>query len=49
MLKCEQVTTLHKDDVRRNPLGGALSGSRMLEVERGILRGIGIPIPLDPN
>jgi hypothetical protein len=47
MLKCEQITTLHKDDVRGRPLGAALSPSRILEVERGILRAIGIPVPLE--
>ena len=47
-LKCEQITTLHKDDVRGRPLGAALSPQRILEVERGILRAIGIPVPLEP-
>lgn len=48
VLKCEQITTLHKDDLRREPLGGALGPKRLLEVERGVLRAIGVPVPLDP-
>ncbi|MBX3209342.1 MAG: type II toxin-antitoxin system PemK/MazF family toxin [Labilithrix sp.] len=47
VLKCEQITTLHKDDVRAQPLGGPLSALRVLEVERAILRAIGVPIPLE--
>jgi mRNA interferase MazF len=47
VLKCEQITTLHKDDVRRRPLGGPLSQTRILEVERGVLRAIGVPVPLE--
>jgi mRNA interferase MazF len=46
ILKCEQITTLHKDDVRRQPLGGSLPPKRLLEVERAILRAIGVPVPL---
>ncbi len=49
VLKCEQITTLHQDDVRRAPLGGHLSPLRTLEVERAILRAIGVPVPLDPS
>jgi mRNA interferase MazF len=48
VLKCEQITTLHKDDVRPKALGGALSQSRLCEVERAVLRAIGVPVPLDP-
>ena len=47
VLKCEQITTLHQDDVRRQPLGGPIPAKRLLEVERGILRAIGVPVPLD--
>lgn len=47
VLKCEQITTLHKDDVRRQPLGGALAQRHLLEVERAVLRAIGVPVPLD--
>jgi mRNA-degrading endonuclease toxin of MazEF toxin-antitoxin module len=47
VLKCEQITTLHKEDVRRQPLGVPLSPRRLLEVERCVLRAIGVPVPLD--
>ena len=47
VLKCEQVTTLHKDDVRRQPLGGPIPPKRLLETERAILRAIGVPVPLE--
>ena len=47
VLKCEQITTLHKDDVRSQPLGGALAPGRLLEVERAVLRAIGVPVPLE--
>ena len=48
VLKCEQITTLHKEDLRRGALGGALAPKRILEVERGVLRAIGVPVPLEP-
>jgi hypothetical protein len=44
MLKCEQITTLRKEDVDPVPLGGALKSGRLAEVERAVLRAIGIPI-----
>lgn len=47
VLKCEQITTLHKQDVRKQSLGAPLSVSRVLEVERCVLRAIGVPVPLD--
>jgi hypothetical protein len=47
VLKCEQITTLHQDDVRRQPLGGTIPAKRLLDVERAILRAIGVPVPLD--
>jgi mRNA interferase MazF len=46
VLKCEQITTLHKEDVSKQPLGVPVSSGRMLEVERCILRAIGVPVPL---
>ena len=49
VLKCEQITTLHRDDVQRNPLGGPLLPSRILEVERAVLRAIGVPVPLETD
>ena len=47
VLKCEQLTTLHKEDVRREPLGGPIPAPKLLETERGILRAIGVPVPLE--
>jgi len=44
VLKCEQITTLHKDDVDARPLGHVLSTTKLAEVERGVLRAIGIAI-----
>jgi hypothetical protein len=45
VLKCEQIMTLPITDVARNPLGRRLSTRRVAEVERGILRAIGVPVP----
>jgi mRNA interferase MazF len=47
VLKCEQIATLHKEDIRRQSLGGCLPPKRILEVERALLRAIGIPIALE--
>jgi mRNA-degrading endonuclease toxin of MazEF toxin-antitoxin module len=47
VLKCEQITTLYKGDVRPQPLGGPISTNRLLETERAILRAIGVPVPLE--
>jgi mRNA-degrading endonuclease toxin of MazEF toxin-antitoxin module len=44
MLKCEQVTTLPRADLEEAPLGPPLGAGRMAEVERGILRAIGVPV-----
>jgi mRNA-degrading endonuclease toxin of MazEF toxin-antitoxin module len=44
MLKCEQVTTLPKTDLDSLPLGSALGAGRLIEVERAILRAIGVPV-----
>jgi mRNA-degrading endonuclease toxin of MazEF toxin-antitoxin module len=49
VVKCEQITTLHKDDVRHGALGGALPPKRILEIERAILCAIGVPVPLEPD
>jgi mRNA-degrading endonuclease toxin of MazEF toxin-antitoxin module len=46
VLKCEQITTLHKADVRPNSIGAALAPNRLLDVERAVLRAIGVPVPL---
>ena len=44
VLKCEQITTLPRDDVDVHPLGGSLSLTRLAEVEKAILRAIGLPV-----
>lgn len=46
VLKCEQITTLPQSDLDDEALGGALSGARMMEVERCVLRAIGVFVPL---
>lgn len=46
VLKCEQITTLHKDDVRPIAIGAPLAPDRLLDVERSVLRAIGVPVPL---
>jgi mRNA-degrading endonuclease toxin of MazEF toxin-antitoxin module len=47
VLKCEQIATLHKDEVRRQPLGGPVPPKKVLEMERAILRAIGVSVPLE--
>ena len=44
VLKCEQITTLPKELLGERALGGELSQQLMEQVERGILRSIGIPL-----
>lgn len=44
MLKCEQITTLPKEDLDPMALGGVLTAARMIDIERAVLRAIGIPI-----
>jgi mRNA-degrading endonuclease toxin of MazEF toxin-antitoxin module len=44
MAKCEQITTLRRDRLAPHPIGGSLSAHRMLEVEKAILRAIGVPV-----
>jgi len=44
VLKCEQLTTLPKELLSEHALGGELSGALMEQVERGVLRSIGIPL-----
>jgi mRNA-degrading endonuclease toxin of MazEF toxin-antitoxin module len=43
ILKCEQIMTLPKDALDPTPLGPPLEPTRMIEVERGVLRAIGVP------
>jgi mRNA-degrading endonuclease toxin of MazEF toxin-antitoxin module len=47
VLKCEQVTNLHKSYLDPAPLGAMLAVPRLRAVERAILRAIGVPIPLE--
>ena len=42
--KCEQITTLQRQRLLPRPLGGSLSATRMIEVEKAILRAIGVPV-----
>jgi mRNA-degrading endonuclease toxin of MazEF toxin-antitoxin module len=42
-LKCEQITTLPKELLSERALGGELPRLLMDQVERGILRSIGVP------
>ena len=43
VLLCEQITTVPKDALGPAPLGGVLSFARIGEVERAVLRAIGVP------
>lgn len=44
ILKCEQLTTLPKNALERKPLGGPLSETVLIQVEKAILRSIGVPV-----
>lgn len=44
VLKCEQITTLPKALLGEAALGGPLSAALIEEVERGVLRAIGVAI-----
>lgn len=44
VLKCEQITALPKDLLSTSALGGPLSAGLLEEVQRGVLRAIGVPI-----
>jgi mRNA interferase MazF len=44
VLKCEQITTLPKGLLSESALGGPLAGALLEEVERGVLRAIGVSI-----
>ena len=46
VLKCEQITTLPREELEPRPLGGGLSKRRLAEVEQAILRAIGVPVGL---
>jgi hypothetical protein len=43
-LKCEQITTLPREELEPRPIGGSLSRHRLAEVEQAVLRGIGVPV-----
>ena len=49
MLKCEQITTLPKEMLSGTALGGELSARRLEQVERAVLRSIGIPVEAGPR
>jgi hypothetical protein len=42
VLKCEQITTLPKSLLGESALGGPLPAALLEEVERGVLRAIGV-------
>jgi mRNA interferase MazF len=42
--KCEQITTLRRDRLIPRPLGGNLTPARMVEIEKAVLRAIGVPV-----
>ncbi len=44
-VKCEQITTLPKDCIELEPLGRALSASKMTQAEHAVLRAIGVAVP----
>ena len=44
--KCEQITTLQKERLVPTALGGSLSAARMHEIEKAVLRAIGVMVPL---
>ena len=44
VLKCEQITTLPKELLGESALGGELPRRLLEQVERGVIRSIGVPI-----
>ena len=44
MAKCEQITTLRRDRLVPRPLGGNIAPVRMIEIEKAVLRAIGVPV-----
>ena len=44
MVKAEQVTTLPKAFLHPKPLGGPISPGRMVEVEKAVVRAMGVPV-----
>jgi mRNA-degrading endonuclease toxin of MazEF toxin-antitoxin module len=45
VLKCEQISTVPKRLLSPSALGGPLSETILEDVERGVLRAMGVPIP----
>ncbi len=45
IIKCEQIMTLHKDFIESKPLGRGLAAAKMAQVERAVLRAIGVAVP----
>jgi mRNA-degrading endonuclease toxin of MazEF toxin-antitoxin module len=43
MARCENVSYIHKSRLTRGPLGSAISPALMREIERSLLRCLGIP------
>ena len=42
MARCENVSYVHKSRLGRGPLAGTISAALMRDVERGLLRSLGI-------
>lgn len=45
MAKCEQVTTLDTSFLIRGPFAGTVHPALLREIEKAIMRAIGIPVP----
>ena len=44
MLKCEQITTLPRDELEPVPMGSALGPARIRDIERAVARAIGVAV-----
>lgn len=44
MARCENVSYLHKSRLTRGPLDGTISPALMRDIERGLLRALGIAV-----
>ena len=44
MVRCENVSYLHKSRLAHGPLAGPISPALLREVERALLRALGIPV-----
>jgi len=45
MAKCEQITTLDKSLLIQGPFAGTISAAKMQEVEKAIMRAVGVSAP----